>query len=79
MVANFVQDGEKLSGGLTGPQGRTMPLTGSITGDAITFTVTFQTQRGEFQLTYSGTVEGDTMKGTAQTPQAAIEWTGKRK
>ena len=79
MTANFEQDGEKLTGALVGPQGRSMPLNGSVKGDSIKFTVQFETQRGDFEVTYKGKVEGDTMKGKAQTPQAAIDWSGQRK
>jgi hypothetical protein len=77
--AKFEQDGETLTGTVSGPQGRSMPLAGSVTGNAIEFTVTFQTQRGEFERTYKGEVEGDTMKGKAELPNGTpIDWSAKR-
>jgi hypothetical protein len=79
MDLNLEQDGEELSGTLTGPQGRETPFTGSIKGAKIKFTVKFQTQRGELEIIYKGTVEGDEMSGKAQLPQAAIDWSAKKK
>jgi hypothetical protein len=74
MAMNLEQDGTKLTGALSGRQGRQMPLKGKVKGDKINFKVAFQTQRGEFEITYKGTVEGDEMKGTAQLPQNTVDW-----
>ena len=78
----FEQDGENLKGTLAGQQGEPAPLTGTIKGNKIAFTVKRQTPRGEFTVEYTGTVEGDAMKGTftmGQGDQArTVDWTAKR-
>jgi hypothetical protein len=80
MNATFEQDGETLSGAVMGPQGNEMPITGSVEGDKIKFTVKLTTQRGEMELKYKGTVEGDSMKGKMELPNGtAIDWSGAKK
>jgi hypothetical protein len=59
----FKQDGEKLTGKYAGQLG-TADLTGSVKGDAITFTFTIDVQGQQAPVTYKGTVEKTTMKGT---------------
>ena len=68
-TVNFEQDGEKLKGTITSTfqgQTRESALEGSIKGNKVSFTVKRETPRGEMVTEYSGTVEGDTMKGTMQ-------------
>jgi hypothetical protein len=57
------QDGEKLKGTLSGQRGDA-PVTGTIKGNDINFSVTRQTPNGEFTIEYTGKVDGETMKGT---------------
>lgn len=57
------QDGEKLSGQYKGQFGEA-PVTGTIAGSDISFSVDINVQGTSARLTYKGTVEGDTMKGT---------------
>ena len=80
VTINFEQDGENLKGSFAGPQGGEVPVTGSIKGDQITFSVSMQSQRGEFTLTFKGTVEGEAMSGTMSMAQMEGErpWTGKK-
>jgi hypothetical protein len=78
VTINFEQDGETLKGSFAGPQGNEVPVTGSVEGDRITFTVSMQSQRGEFSLTFNGTVEGDAMSGTMSVAQMERPWTGKK-
>jgi hypothetical protein len=59
----FKQDGEKLTGKYEGQLGNA-DLTGSVKGDAITFTFTVDVQGQQAPVTYKGTVEKNTMKGT---------------
>lgn len=73
----FEQDGEKLKGTMAGPR-REAPLTGSVKGKNISFSVKRETPRGEFTVEYSGTVEGDSMKGTMQMGPRTVEWTAKK-
>lgn len=57
------QDGEKLTGQYSGQLGEA-PLTGTLKGNAITFQFDVDVQGTALRVVYSGTLEGDTMKGT---------------
>ena len=70
----FTQDGEKLSGTMHTGRGDS-PITGTISGNNITFSVTRQTQNGEVKTDYTGTVSGDTMKGTVNMRGNPVDWT----
>ena len=59
----FKQDGEKLTGKYNGTFG-TADLTGTVKGNAITFTFNIDAQGQQATATYKGTVEKTTMKGT---------------
>ena len=59
----FKQDGEKLTGKYNGQLGAA-DLNGSVKGDAITFTFTVDVQGQQAPVTYKGTVEKNTMKGS---------------
>lgn len=61
----FKQEGEKLSGQYRGLFGEA-PLTGTIKGAAIEFWVDVSVEGTSIRVTYSGTVEKDTMKGTVK-------------
>jgi len=63
--ATFAQDGENLTGTYKGRFGES-PLKGTIKGNAINFTVSLSTPNGDLVLAYSGTVDGDSMKGTVK-------------
>lgn len=71
------QDGTKLSGVLKGQRGDA-PVTGSIGGKNISFSVTRSTPNGDFKIDYTGTVDGDAMKGTFTVMGNSREWTAKR-
>ena len=78
-AANLKQDGENLTGTYKGRFGEA-PLNGSIKGNAIKFTVSITTPNGAIQLEYSGTVDGDSMKGTVKFGEMGQgSFTGKRK
>jgi hypothetical protein len=59
----FKQDGEKLTGKYEGQLGNA-DLTGTVKGNAITFTFTVDVQGQQAPVTYKGTVEKNTMKGS---------------
>ncbi len=61
----FKQEGEKLSGQYRGLFGEA-PVTGTIKGSAIEFWVDITVEGTKARVTYSGTVEKDTMKGTVK-------------
>ena len=79
MDMKLAQEGGAVTGAIVGPQGNEMPLTGTADGAAIEFTIEFKTQRGDFEITYKGTVEGDSMKGTAEVRGNQMEWSAERK
>ena len=54
----FQQDGEKLTGAMTGPRGDRPIAEGAVKGDAVSFVI--ESQRGK--QTYSGTVAGAEIK-----------------
>jgi hypothetical protein len=59
----FKQDGDKLTGTYAGQLGNS-ELTGSVKGSEITFNFTVDVQGQQAPVTYKGTVEKNTMKGT---------------
>jgi hypothetical protein len=66
------QDGQKLTGTIAGPRGGEAPLTGTISGNNITFSVTVTT---DVTIQYTGTVSGDSMKGSLTVGQNTEDWT----
>lgn len=75
----FKQEGEKLTGQYKGQFGEA-PLTGSVKGNKIDFSLKVQAQGQEATLNYTGTVEKDgTMKGTVSLGDLGSgTWTAKR-
>ena len=71
------QDGTKLTGTLKAQRGEA-PVTGSIMGNDIAFSVTRTTPNGDVKIDYTGTVSGDTMKGTVTMRGNAVDWSAKR-
>ncbi len=57
------QDDSKLSGAAE-IEGDSKPLTGSVHGDQVSFTISVQTWLGAKSITFKGTVEGDRMSGS---------------
>lgn len=80
MDMSIVQDGEKITVTMAGMRGGEATGEGTIKGNAIEWTITRSTQRGEFTSVYKGTVEGDTMSGTVEMGTFGTqEWTAKKK
>jgi hypothetical protein len=71
------QNGEKIKGTLKGPRAET-PFEGTIKGNKISFTIKRETPRGEMTMDYTGTVDGNSIKGTVQTGEFSREWSAKR-
>jgi hypothetical protein len=71
----LTQDGQKLTGTLHGGRGDS-PVTGTITGNNITFSVSRTNQNGDTVKTdYTGTVSADSMKGTVSMRGNSVDWT----
>ena len=74
------QDGEKIKVTMQGFRGDEMEGEGTVKENKIEWIVNISTQRGDFSITYKGTVEGDTMSGTAEMGDfGSMEWTAKKK
>lgn len=65
----------KLTGTVSGGMGGETPLEGTVKGNEVKFTVTRQTPNGEMKSEYTATVEGDTMKGSVESPRGKRDWT----
>jgi len=66
------QDGGKITGTFKGPR-QSGPLEGTVDGNNIQFHV-----KTRVPLDYTGTVDGDTMKGTMSGHGKAGNWTAER-
>jgi hypothetical protein len=75
----FKQEGEKLTGQYKGAFGEA-PLTGTVKGNKIDFTIKIKAQDQDATINYTGTVDGDgTMKGTVSLGDIGSgTWTAKR-
>lgn len=71
------QTGNKFKGTLKGARGET-PIEGTVDGNKIAFTVERETPNGKFTMNYTGTVDGDSIKGTAKMGEREMEWTAKK-
>jgi len=77
-TANIKVDGDKISGVMKGARGE-RTFTGSIKGDQITMVYSVKFQDNDLTITLTGTVTGDTVKGTGDAGGLAqIGWSGKR-
>lgn len=75
----LVQSGEKLSGTYHGRMGDAK-VEGTVRGSNIQFTVTLSFQDQAHVISYSGTVTGDTMKGTVRFgDRGSGTWSGTRR
>jgi|SRR5579863_1328799 len=78
-TVTFKQDGETLTGTYKGRAGET-ELKGTIKGNDIKFSITIHPQGQDLVIEYSGTVDGDTMKGKAKFGEYGEgDFTGKKK
>ncbi len=77
----IAQDGNKIKVTMPGRQGGDpMVADGTIEGNAIEWTLVIQRPDGqEMKMTYKGTVDGATMKGTSMRMDREVEWTAKKK
>jgi len=76
---SFKQDGENLTGTYKGRFGESQ-VKGTIKGNEFTFSVTISIQGQDLVLDYSGTVDGDSMKGKAKFGEYGEgNFTGKKK
>ena len=77
-TAVIQQDGTELSGTYKGAvlEGK---LRGSVEGKKVSFSTSLRNQTASSRFSYTGTIEGDTMKGTVEMGEYwSAEWTAKR-
>ncbi len=74
----FQQEGTALSGRIETRMGWLPFEGGSVEGNTITFKIVRSMGERSMEMTYSGTVEGDTITGTMSTPRGETPWTAKR-
>ena len=78
---NFKAEGSKLTGTVSGRQGDVPISDGTVKGDDISFTQTFEAQGNTIKVIYTGKVSGDEIKMTRKREggdQPATEFTAKR-
>jgi hypothetical protein len=63
-TVTFKQDGEKLTGHYSSQTLGEADFTGTVKGNAIQFSFNASAQGQQIDVTYAGTVEGNSMKGT---------------
>ncbi len=76
--ATLTQDGVEVSGSIESTRGQAEIQSGKVSGNEITLMIHVDAGDESFDVTYSGTVEGDEMKGTVETPFGSSEWSAKR-
>jgi len=76
----FKQDGEKLTGTMSGRQGQEIPIAdGKVSGDTISFTVTMTFGDNTVKQIYTGKIAGDEIQFKREGgPGQAREFTAKR-
>jgi hypothetical protein len=62
-TVTFKQDGEKITGTYSSQMLGERQLAGTVKGNAIEFSIEAEFDGNKFKLTYTGTVDKDTMKG----------------
>jgi hypothetical protein len=71
----FLQEGEKLAVTSKNRRGEEVKSSGTVKGNEISWTTTFQSPRGEMTIKRVGKVEGDTMSGTIDMGEGRTgEW-----
>lgn len=80
-TVTFKQDGEKLTGHYSSQTLGEADFTGTVKGNAVQFSFNANAQGQEIDVTYAGTVDGTSMKGTVNMAggQLTGSFTGKKK
>jgi hypothetical protein len=76
-TANFVQAGEKVSGTINGPMGE-VPITGTMTGNALTMDMNVQTPQGDMAIKFTGDLGPNGLAGKASTMMGDMTWSATR-
>jgi hypothetical protein len=78
-VLKLKQDGEKLTGTITGREGNEIAIQeGTLKGNDLQFTITFERDGQQVKRTYKATLSGDSLKGTIEGGDNPRSFTGAR-
>ena len=72
------EEGGSLSGTFAGQWGATEFGGGKADGNSVKFDVSISPMGQEIALSFDGTIEGDSISGSVNTPRGASEFTGTR-
>ncbi len=75
---SIVQNGEKITVTMEG-RGGEMTCEGTIKENKIEWSITRETPRDEFTMTYTGSVDGNTMTGEVERGNRTTKWSAKKK
>jgi hypothetical protein len=76
-AATFVQNGEKVTGTISGPTGE-IPINGTVTGTALKLDMNVQTPQGDLAIAMTGDLGPDGMTGKASTMMGDMTWSATR-
>ena len=74
----FEQEGNVLTGTVVTQRGESPINSGSVEGNVVTFTIVRGMGDRSTEMTYTGTLDGDTITGSMSTPRGDREFTMKR-
>lgn len=74
----FKQDGDKLTGTISSPMGQREISDGKVSGDTISFTVTFEAGGNQFKMNYTGQVVGNEIRFKVEGGPRSREFVAKR-
>ncbi len=77
-TATLKQDGEKVTGTFSGPQGD-VETTGTVKGNTLSLAFSVNTQQGALSITLNGEVTGTSMKGVLDFQMGTADFTGTKK
>ena len=77
-TADLKQDGEKLTGTITAPQG-SANMTGNVKGKTVFLTFSMDTPQGPIEIKINGEVDGNNVKGVLDFGMGQADFTGKKK
>jgi hypothetical protein len=77
VTMRLVQEGTTITGTMESPQG-SLPVTGRIEGERLTLSASITMGMQEMPLSFTGTVDGDSARGTISTPMGDMNWTATR-
>jgi hypothetical protein len=79
-TVHFEQEGEKITVTMQGMRGGEFTAEGTIQGNTIEWSLIRSTPRGDMTITYTGTVDGDTMSGEVEMGDiGSAEWKAVKK